>query len=269
MKHSFSIDVEEWFDGMTQGRDNGFERRLESQVNDLLNLLEEYSTHATFFWLGSRAKEYPWLVSRVASLGHEIGCHGFNHVPVYNLTPMQFRTETTAATAMLEDMTGKKVAGFRAPYFSITRKSLWALEVLAECGYSYDSSIYPIRHWRYGIPNHPSSIHTISTPSGNIVEVPMVVRRIVGVNIPCSGGAYFRIYPYALTASNILVMDSLGKSVGFNIHPWEIDPGHPRIKRSFRERIPHYYSLKRTEIKLHRLLSDFSFTTIANVLSTA
>jgi polysaccharide deacetylase family protein (PEP-CTERM system associated) len=266
MRHCFSIDIEEWFDGLSQGRDHGFERRLEKQVNILLDLLGQYDTRATFFWLASRAREYPALVRTVASLGHEIACHGFHHRPIYQMQPAEFRNEAGDAKLILQDIIKDKIAGFRAPYFSITNRSLWAIDILAELEYTYDSSIYPTRHWRYGIPNYPSEIQTISTPSGNIFEVPLAVRKIAGYPVPLTGGAYFRLYPYALTRSNISSSAARGKSIVFNIHPWELDADHPRIKSTLRERLPHYYSLGSTIPKLYKLFSDFSFITIGQML---
>lgn len=267
LHHSFSVDVEEWFDGLTQGRGTGYERRLQSQLDILLELLEQYETTATFFWLGSRALEYPKLVRRVEAYGHEIACHGLHHRPLYSMSPESFYAELDTATNILEEISGKKMAGFRAPYFSITKHSLWAFDILCQLGYKYDSSIFPIRHWRYGISGYSSEIHTMQTPSGELTEVPLPVRSFASLAIPRTGGAYFRIYPYWLTCSNIASAQEQGKSVVFYIHPWELDADHPVIHSSILETVPHYHSLEKTITKLHRLLSDFSFTSIAQALS--
>jgi polysaccharide deacetylase family protein (PEP-CTERM system associated) len=266
MTHCFTIDVEEWFDGLTQGQGIGFERRLEQQIRLILDLLDEYNTRATFFWLASRGQENADLLKLVASLGHEIGCHGFHHRPVYQLTPVEFRTEAANAKQLIEGIIARQIVGFRAPYFSITDRSYWALDILAELGFAYDSSIYPTHHWRYGMPDFPCEIQTVRTPSGNIVEVPLSVRKIARYPFPITGGAYFRIYPYLLTKSNIASLDAQGKRIVFNIHPWELDTEHPRIQSSLRERVPHYYSLNSTIPKLHMLFSDFSFTTVRHML---
>jgi len=267
LQHSFSVNVEEWFDGLTQGRGTGYERRLQHQLEILLELLEQYQTKATFFWLGSRALEYPKLVRRVLAHGHEIACHGLHHRTLYSMSPESFYEELHTATNILEEISGKKVTGFRAPYFSITKRSLWALEILCELGYSYDSSIFPIKHWRYGIAGYSPEIQTIETASGKLTEVPLPVRSFASLAIPRTGGAYFRLYPYLLTCSNIASAQEQGKPVVFYIRPWELDVEQPVVKSSILETLPHYHSLENTVTKLHRLLSDFSFTTIAGVLA--
>lgn len=266
MTHGFSIDVEEWFDGFTQGSSVGYERRLRSAMDILIDLLEQFNTKATFFWLAGRANEHPDLVKQISQLGHEVGCHGLHHTPVYQSSCLDFRIDVSSATNILEDITGAKVRGFRAPYFSITKKTLWALDILADLGYEYDSSIFPMRHWRYGIAGYPSSIQTLSTPSGSIIEVPLSVRSSMGCMIPVSGGAYFRLYPYLLTQNNIRSLEKKGQQFIFYMHPWELDVHQPRLLRPTREQFPHYYGLNTTSPKLERLLTDFSFTTISTML---
>jgi polysaccharide deacetylase family protein (PEP-CTERM system associated) len=267
LHHGFSVDVEEWFDGITQGDTIGWERRLQGQLEVLLDLLEEYQTNATFFWLGSRALEYPKLVRRVEAHGHEIACHGLHHRPLSSMSPDEFYDELQTATNILQEISGKKIMGFRAPDLSITKRTLWAFEILCELGYQYDSSVMPITRWLTGIPGYSREIQRITTPSGKLTEVPLPVRSFASLAIPRTGGVYFRFYPYWLTCSNIASAQAREKSVVFQIHPWELDAELPKIKTSLVKRFTQYHSLERTTEKLHQLLRDFSFTTIAAMLS--
>jgi polysaccharide deacetylase family protein (PEP-CTERM system associated) len=231
-----------------------------------LFLLDAAGHRGTFFFLGPVAEAYPALVRKIHQEGHEIGCHGWSHDLVYAMTPARFRDETRRAADVLAGIIGEPVTAYRAAYFSITRQSLWALEILAALGFRYDSSIFPVRNWRYGIPDFDPRPQRLDTPSGAIYELPMSVRRIAGRNIPVSGGAYFRLYPYAITAANIRHAEAAGRPVVFYLHPWELDPAHPRLAFDWRARLTHYVNLDRTDGRLQRLLREFRFGTLGDVL---
>jgi len=182
------------------------------------------------------------------------------------MTRERMHEETRRARETIEAITGRPVTAYRAAYFSITRQSFWALEVLAELGFRYDSSIFPIRNWRYGIPDFAPRPQQIKTPSGTILELPLSVRELGPVKLPISGGAYFRLYPYALTRSNFYEAEQGGRPVVFYIHPWELDPDHPRVRFDWRARLTHYTNLRSTKPKLGRLLADFHFGPLGEVL---
>jgi polysaccharide deacetylase family protein (PEP-CTERM system associated) len=262
------VDVEDWYQGIPVGAGvkAAAERRLALGMDKLLALLERHGTRGTFFVLGPVAREHPALVRRIADASHEIGCHGWSHDLVYGMTPERFREETRRARDTVADLVGKSVVAYRAAYFSITRDSMWALEILAELGFRYDSSIFPVRNWRYGIAGFDPRPQEIATPSGSILEHPISVRRILGRNLPVSGGAYFRLYPYFLTRSNYREAERMGRSAIFYLHPWELDPDHPRVPFHWRARLTHYVNLRSTEPKLSRLMREFRFTTLAEVL---
>lgn len=266
--HAFTIDVEDWYHGASDEviRASG-ERRLCYGLGKLLDILAEFQVKATFFWLGIAASENPHLVKQVANAGHEIACHGWLHEPVYNMSPQRFKAETQHAVNLISDLSGQKVIGYRAPYFSITRKSLWALEILAKLGFEYDSSIFPIKNWRYGISNFNPIIQQVATPTGAIYEMPLSVRRILGNNFPISGGAYFRIYPYAITQLNFRAAQCNNQAAIFYIHPWELDLDHPPVPLSWKEKLTHSINLHTITQKLHKLLSEFSFVPLRQILT--
>jgi polysaccharide deacetylase family protein (PEP-CTERM system associated) len=268
VRHALTVDVEDWFHGIPIASDlrTSAEHRLQVGLDKLLQLLAERDVRGTFFILGPIARDNPEVVRRIAGAGHEIGCHGWSHDLLYTMTPGRFREETRMATAVLEDLTGGKVTAYRAAYFSITRASFWALEELAAAGYRYDSSIFPTRNWRYGIADFDPNPQRIDTPAGPIFELPISVRRLGPRTIPACGGAYFRIYPYWLSASNVRAAEAEGRPVVFYLHPWELDPGHPRVKFYWKARLTHYVNLASTEIKLRRLLGNFRFGTLGGVL---
>jgi polysaccharide deacetylase family protein (PEP-CTERM system associated) len=268
MRHAFTVDVEEWYQGIPIPRTAwvSAERRLAQGLDALLEALEETHTRATFFVLGPVAKEYPQVVERIAKGGHEIGCHGWSHDLVYRMGPDRFRSETQRAMNCISDITGRPTTAYRAAYFSVTNASLWALEILASLGFRYDSSIFPVRNWRYGIPDFEARPRRLETPSGPIFEFPISVRRVLGRNLPASGGAYFRIFPYALTHANIAALERAGRPVVFYLHPWELDPAHPRVKFHWKARLTHYVNLRSTRPKLSALLRDFDFGPLGDVL---
>lgn len=268
MRHAFTVDVEDWFHGIPVSGETkaSAERRLHQGLDRLLELLSARQVRVTFFWLGPLVRDHPDLVRAAQREGHENGSHGWGHELVYQLSPSEFREDILRASRPIEDVTGAPVTAYRAPYFSITRRSFWALEVLASLGFRYDSSIFPMRNWRYGIPDFECRPQRIGTPAGSIMELPLTVRRVFGRNIPVSGGAYFRLYPYALTRANILASEREGRPVVFYLHPWELDPGHPRVRFHWKARLTHYVNLRSTEPKLRRLLGEFSFAPLGEVL---
>ena len=268
MDHAFTVDVEDWYQGIpiSEPSRRSAARRLEVGLGLLLDLLAERGTHGTFFLLGPVVQEHPGLVRRIAAEGHELGCHGWSHDLVYEMTPERFRAETERARGVIADLTGVAVTAYRAAYFSVTRRSLWALEILARLGFRYDSSIFPVRNWRYGIPDFDPRPQRLETPSGPIYELPITVRRVLGRNMPVSGGAYFRIYPYAITRANFRAVEREGRPLVFYLHPWELDPDHPRVPFHWRARLTHYANLRSTVPKLRRLLEEFRFQPLGQVL---
>jgi polysaccharide deacetylase family protein (PEP-CTERM system associated) len=268
ISHAFTIDVEDWYHGTEYVYENIREsKRLDYSLNLLLDILSEYNVYATFFWLGKAAEENPKLLKKVASLGHEIGCHGWSHEAVCKMDRNRFRDETYHALSLLADLSGRTIVVYRAPYFSITHESLWVLEVLVELGIQYDSSIFPLKKGAYGIPNFTQNIHDIMTESGPITEVPMSINRVLGFSIPASGGGFFRLYPYQVTHWNFLSLQRSGKPVVFYIHPWELDSSRPFSNQTLTERIRNQLGIKSTERKIKSLLKNFSFNTLSGVVT--
>jgi polysaccharide deacetylase family protein (PEP-CTERM system associated) len=230
MLNAFTIDVEDYFQVTAFerhiGREAwaGFESRVALGTYRLLDLLARHNTLATFYVLGWVAERFPELVRDIQSAGHEIGSHSYWHRLVYELSPDEFRDDLVLSLRAIEDATGQTVTNYRAPSFSITRRSLWALDILAEHGIACDSSIFPIHHDRYGIPNARPHIHRFDTASGSLWEFPPSVSRVGRVNLPVSGGGYFRLYPLSFTVSCLRQINRAGRPFMFYIHPWELDP---------------------------------------------
>jgi polysaccharide deacetylase family protein (PEP-CTERM system associated) len=265
--HAFTIDVEDWYQGIPVGettRQNA-ERRLDYSCGRLLDLMAQYNVLGTFFILGPVAKEHPGLIRRIVEAGHEVGCHGWSHDLIYQMTPDRFRAETQQAKDAIAQVCGRSVVSYRAAYFSITRRSWWALEVLCELGFLYDSSIFPVRNWRYGIPNFSADPVRVHTPAGVICEMPLSVRRLWGWQLPVAGGAYFRLYPYWFTRANMRDCDRQNKPVIFYLHPWELDPDHPRVFFDWRAFVTHYANLGATEPRLKHLMTEFRFGRLCDV----
>jgi polysaccharide deacetylase family protein (PEP-CTERM system associated) len=268
MLNALTIDFEDWYQGLEipQSKWDGFEDRIVPVGRRLLELLGKAAVRGTFFVLGAVAERHPELVREIASAGHEVGTHGYSHTPIYRLSPEEFRDELRHSIRLLEDLTGQPVLGHRAPFFSITRDSLWALDILAECGLSYDSSIFPVVNYRYGIPGAQRWPHRLGEGRGSLTEFPITTWRFLGRNVPVAGGAYFRIYPYALTRWAFRSINGEGKPAVFYLHPWEIDADHPRIPLPRRIAMTHYFNLRSTESRLKRLLADFRFAPMKEVL---
>lgn len=266
MRNALTIDVEDYYHvsgferGIPRSAWDDYPSRVVDNTQRLLDRLERHSVRATFFVLGWVAERFPELVRRIDRAGHELASHSFWHRLVYELTPDEFRADLRRSRAAIEQAAGRSVTAYRAPSFSITRRSLWALDVLAEEGFVVDSSVFPVRHDRYGIPDAPREPHAIETPSGTIWEFPMSAVRWGGVNWPVSGGGYFRLYPYAATLRAVRSVNAQGRPLVFYLHPWEIDPEQPRLRvAGWLSRRRHYVNLHTTDAKLERLLSDFEF----------
>jgi polysaccharide deacetylase family protein (PEP-CTERM system associated) len=260
-----TVDVEDYFHATAFDRSlsrsswTQRESRVERNTMRLLEFFHQHRVRGTFFVLGWVAERYPTLVRSIAASGHEIASHGFHHQLVYTLTVDQFREDVRRAKRTIEDAFGGIVRGYRAPSFSMVESSLWALDVLVEEGHTYDASVFPIYHDRYGIPDAPRRTHTIRRPAGTIVEVPASTIRLRGTNLPIAGGGYFRLFPYPFTRWAMRRVNAEGEPVTFYIHPWEIDPDQPRLPISPLVAMRHYTKIGDTLNRLQRLVADFSF----------
>jgi len=242
--------------------------RVVANTEKILAIFSEHRVKATFFVLGWVAERFPSIVASIAAAGHELASHGFMHRLVYEQTPDAFREDVRRAKALIEDQAGQAVRGYRAPSYSITRKSLWALDVLVEEGYAYDASIFPIRHDRYGIPDAPRHPYSLKRAAGALAEAPPSTVRMGSMNLPVAGGGYFRLLPYGWTRWGIGRINGAEKQPAiFYLHPWEIDPAQPRLQASAISRFRHYRHLDKTEGRLRRLLSDFRFGRLDAVIS--
>jgi polysaccharide deacetylase family protein (PEP-CTERM system associated) len=270
-----SVDVEDYFhvsvfDGIVpRSQWPHMESRVSQNTMRLLDIFDAAGVRGTFFVLGWVAERFPALVRDIASRGHEIASHGYGHQVIYQQTPEAFRDDVRRAKRLLEDAVGTSVGGYRAPSFSVTSKSLWALDILVEEGHRYDASIFPIRHDRYGIPDSPRHPHVLERRAGSIAELPGSTIRVGRVNLPIAGGGYFRILPYAWTRFGISRLNRLERQPAiFYLHPWEVDPDQPRLSPGWLGRFRHYRNLHKTEARLQALLTDFRFGTVASLLQT-
>jgi polysaccharide deacetylase family protein (PEP-CTERM system associated) len=273
--NAMTIDVEDYFHVSNfehlVARDSwaGRESRVEANTDRLLAMFDRAGVPATFFVLAWVAERVPGLVRRIAAAGHEVASHGFGHRLIYDQTPEAFRDDVRRAKRLLEDVSGQSVDGYRAPSFSVTARSLWALDVLIEEGYTYDSSVFPVHHDRYGIPDagrHPGIVHR---PGGTIVEVPASTVRMGGVNWPIGGGGYFRLLPYGWTRWGMRRVNAVeGAPAVFYLHPWEIDPDQPRLAAPALSRYRHYHNLRETERRLERLMREFPFGTMRSLIAS-
>lgn len=272
--NALTIDVEDYFqvsafESIVNRRDwDHYESRVCQNTYRILDLFEEQEAQGTFFVLGWVAKKFPKLVRDIASRGHEVGCHSYWHRLIYQMTPKEFREDLRQATQTLEDLVGHEINSFRAPSFSIVEDSLWALDELIEAGYRYDSSIFPVRHDNYGMPNAARFPHKISRSGGEIEEFPLSVHKVANHHFPVAGGGYFRLYPFSLSRSWLQSINEKARQpFVFYLHPWEIDPDQPRFKASLRSQFRHYQNLTRTESKLRKLLSAFRFGSMKETLN--
>jgi polysaccharide deacetylase family protein (PEP-CTERM system associated) len=272
IRHHFTVDVEDWFQVSAMEpyvARSAWDRipcRVEANTHLLLELLGEADAPGTFFVLGWVAERYPALVRAIADAGHEVASHGRGHRRVTTLTPERFRASVRRSKATLEEVTGTEVLGYRAPSFSIVPGSEWALDILLEEGYRYDSSLFPVSRRGYGYAGGARDPHVIRRPAGELAEVPPATLTVAGKTLPAGGGAYFRLFPYALVGAALKSAERRGAAATFYIHPWEVDPEQPRVAVSAATRIRHYGGLRRTVPRLRRLLREFRFQTIARTL---
>jgi polysaccharide deacetylase family protein (PEP-CTERM system associated) len=260
--NALTIDVEDYFQVsamapyIRRSEWDSRECRVERNVDRILSMLSQRGTHATFFTLGWVAERYPQLVRQIVDQGHELASHGYGHERASDLSPQGFREDIVRAKHLLEDIGGVAVQGYRAPSFSIGEGNLWAFDSLQEAGYRYSSSIYPIKHDHYGMPDAPRFAHR---RADGLIEIPVTTLRLRGRNLPSSGGGYFRLLPYALSRWMIgRVNADDHKPVIFYFHPWEIDHGQPRVPGiDLKTRFRHYVNIGRMERRLEVLLRDF------------
>ena len=261
-----SVDVEDYFqveafsDVVSRESWGEYPSRVVDNTRVLLDLFDVWNVKSTCFVLGWVAATYPHLVREIVDRGHELACHSYWHRLIYKLSPEEFREDTLLAKNVIEQAGGVAVKGYRAPSFSIVGKSKWALDVLAECGFTYDSSIFPVRHDTYGVPNAPRDPFCIQTSAGPIVECPMTTFRFpVGPNLPVGGGGYLRMFPLAFTGMGISRAQAEGRSLITYLHPWEIDPGQPRLPGRLLSKIRHYSNLSSMAKRLQSLAGRVDF----------
>ncbi len=272
--HHFTVDVEEYFQvsafegAVSRDAWATLHSRVESCVHRLLDLLARHRGRGTFFILGWVAERHPDLVRAIVDAGHEAASHGWDHKRVTEQSPDGFRDSVRRTKQLLEQLSGQPCLGFRAPNFSIVPGREWAFDILLEEGYCYDSSLFPVRRPGYGYASGARDPYWLDRPSGRLAELPPATLRRLGVNLPAGGGAYFRIFPYALVRSAIAEYDRRGVPATFYVHPWEIDPAQPGLPVSWLTRVRHYTGLGRTLPRLERLLSEFRFTAIADRFAT-
>lgn len=272
--NAMTVDVEDYFHVSALSevirRDDWdrMEYRAEQSTGRLLELFASHGVRATFFVLGWVAKRSPELIKRIHAAGHEVACHGLTHELVYRQTPEVFRQETRESKDLLEDLIGAPVLGYRAASYSITAQSLWAIDILCELGFRYDSSIFPIAHDRYGIPGastRPGLMH--GKGGGTLVEFPLSTAELFGRRVPVAGGGYFRLLPYWFTRWGLRsINENQNQPFIFYLHPWEIDAAQPRFNASLLSRFRHYTNLDVCEARLTRLIREFKFTTVKDVL---
>jgi polysaccharide deacetylase family protein (PEP-CTERM system associated) len=265
LRNALSVDVEEYFQVAAFERTidraawDSAKSRVEYSTHRVLDLFADRSVKATFFVLGWIAERHPSLIHRIVAEGHELASHGYDHTRVHQYTPVQFRDDVTKTKAILEDLGGVAIRGYRAPSYSINGRNLWALDVLHETGHVYSSSIYPIRHDLYGMPEAPRFAFRFK-PDG-ILEIPVTTVRWGGSNYPCGGGGYFRLLPYSLFRWALRRVNEMDRQSGlFYFHPWEVDPAQPRVQGApLKSRFRHYLNLNSMHDRLGRLIDDFEW----------
>jgi len=273
IKNALTIDVEDYFhvaalsQSIKTSQWDSLECRVERNTEKLLELFSSRNVKATFFTLGWVAERYPNIVKKIDKAGHEVASHGYSHQLIYNQKPEIFKEETLRSKNILEDIIQKEVIGYRAASYSITNNSKWALDILCELGFKYDSSIFPVKHDLYGIPGSPRWPYKLETDSKNtIVEFPISTFDIASYKLPIAGGGYFRLFPYWFTKLGLGSINRLNEPFVFYLHPWEIDPQQPKVKASLFSTFRHYNNLDKCYSRLENLLNDFSFTTVEDVL---
>jgi len=274
--NALSVDVEEYFHPSELPSSRNPESwaslpaRVPRQTDRILDLLARYDVRATFFMLGWIAEHHPAVVRRIAEAGHEIGCHSYAHQLVYNLSPNAFRSDTLRALRAIEDACGVQAKIYRAPSYSITRESIWALEILVESGFTHDSSIYPISHDRCGIPGFGRHPQLVETPAGPIFEIPIATAKVSRRVTPVGGGGYLRLLPYRYVAAGIRRINAReSQPACIYFHPWELDPEQPCLADGVVSRLRTYVGMNQMEAKVERLLQDFQFSGLMSVYSGA
>ncbi len=277
MRNALTIDVEDYFHVsafekfICRSQWENLPQRALRNTCRVLDILDYWGLRGTFFILGWIARRHPSLIRRIAASGHEVACHGYFHQRITNMSPKTFRRDVTRARALLQDISGQSVDGYRAPSYTITGNTLWALDVLIETGFAYDSSIFPIRHDLYGMPGARRFPHRIAREGGSIMEFPptTVSVGIAGkrVNLPVAGGGYLRLLPAKWVSAAFSRLNREGRPCMLYFHPWEIDPDQPRIKAALKSRLRHYLNLDTTEAKLRHLFSQHSFACMNTVLA--
>jgi len=271
--NALSVDLEEYFQvsnlarTIDRARWDALPSRVADSTRRLLDLFDRTRSRATFFVLGWVAERHGELVREIARRGHEVACHGYAHDLVYDLGPQRFREDLRRARAAIEDASGLALEGYRAPSYSITRASLWALPILAEEGFGFDSSIFPIRHPRYGIPDFVREPVTLDLGGARLREFPLTTLRIGRMNFPLAGGAYLRFLPAPVFRLGFRRLALRGTPTVLYLHPWEVDPDQPRQDVGWRVRINHYFNLHRVEERLRRLLEAHRFAPLGEVLA--
>ncbi len=273
-QNALSVDVEDWFQvgafetTIARADWDGLDRRVEANTDRVLALFAEAGVQGTFFTLGWVAARHPKLIRRIAEAGHEVASHGWDHARVFTLTPEQFREDIARARAALEDAAGVAVNGYRAPSFSIDRRTPWAHAVLAEAGYCYSSSIAPIAHDHYGWPDAPR-VPFRPLPDARLIELPITIARVLGREVT-AGGGFFRLLPQGVTDRAIRAANAGGESAMFYFHPWEIDPGQPRVRGApLKSRLRHYARLGAMAGKLRTLLASHGWGRVDAVAARA
>lgn len=274
MNNAFTVDVEDYFQvealrsAIKQGDWDKYDCRVEKNTHLILQQLSDVKKKGTFFVLGWIAKRYPELIKMIADQGHEVASHGMSHQLIYNQSIEVFRKETIDSKSLLEDIVQKPVEGYRAATYSITKRSLWALDILAEAGFKYDSSIFPMKHDNYGIADINPVPHLLTTPNGHqLVEFPISTLKNKLLTIPIAGGGYFRLFPYFFSRWGLSKINKQRRPFVFYIHPWEVDPEQPVISNISKfSKFRHYNNLHKCEARLSRLIKDFEFTTMKSVL---
>ena len=279
-RSAFSVDVEDYFHVEAFSRDvsrdawPSYPSRVVRNTTLLLDLLDRYRVRGTFFVLGWVAQGEPALVREIRDRGHELACHSFWHRLIYRLTPAEFREDTKRAKEAIEAAAGVQIGGYRAPTFSITAKSLWALDVLADLGFRFDSSIYPIHHDNYGLAGSPSAPYAIKAGSAaqlqsRIAEFPISTFRLLGRDLPVAGGGYLRMLPMWYNRAGMDRIVESGRPVMVYVHPWEIDADQPRIATRLRSRLRHYTNLARMQARLEYVLERYAFAPVGEVLASS
>lgn len=278
MINALTIDVEDYFqvnafaNHVRQEEWDSYPLRVEGNTRRILDILDSFSITATFFVLGWIAERLPSLTKEIHRRGHEIASHGYAHELIYQIGPERFRADIRRSKALLEDQCGERVNGYRAPSYSITAQSLWAADILVEEGFIYDSSIFPVMHDTYGIPDAERFLHSLQTAAGPLVEFPLTTLPFrLGwkkVRLPIAGGGYLRLFPVSFISQGITAINTREHQPAvLYFHPWEIDPGQPRIKSGFRSRFRHYLNLDKTEGKLRKIFSDFQFSPMCRLIA--